>query len=562
MAGPARRRTPIGLLALLGALAVSAAAVGAVDGSPGSTHHTSLAVGPRHHHHRGQVRGTAGAAATAAGVGNRIDQLGVKPVSLPAATSAPVAATPAVLLSPPLAAREDFAFAPYWTLGQSPTFDLEGLSTLAYFSVGVNPDGTLDESGPGWNGYESQDLVALITRAHALGERVVLTVNDFGQSSLDQLTSSATAPTTLAAALIPVLQAKSLDGVNFDFEGQGSGDQAGLTHLMAVVSSTLRAADPHWQITMDTYASSAGAPGGFYNLAALAPSVDAFFVMAYELNLSGTASATSPLTSTMFSDLTTLEQYTAAVPASKVILGTPFFGIDWPTNNGTLLAKATGAAADIADAQVQSDPLYWDPVTESGWTSYQAAGGQWHESFFESPYALYQVAKLVSQYAVRGVGIWALGMEDDGPQMVAALDGFAPSAGPGGNGPAATTASPSAATTTTTTPAHTTPSTSAPTTSTTGSTTITPNSTTTTTPLTFTATYEGKTLPLTSAPQGGADMLDAAGTVTDFETNDPALSCLNGKTLNVYGFGLLSSKLVAVATEPADCANWQFTFSG
>ena len=75
--------------------------------------------------------------------------------------------------------------------------------------------------------------------------------------------------------------------MNFDFEGEGSGDQAGLTNLITSVAGSLRAADPHWQITMDTYASSAGDPGGFYNIPALAPAVDAFFVMDYELNLAG-----------------------------------------------------------------------------------------------------------------------------------------------------------------------------------------------------------------------------------------------------------------------------------
>ena len=41
----------------------------------------------------------------------------------------------------------------------------------------MNADGTLDESGAGWNGYQSQDLADLVTRAHAAGDRVVLTVN-------------------------------------------------------------------------------------------------------------------------------------------------------------------------------------------------------------------------------------------------------------------------------------------------------------------------------------------------------------------------------------------------
>jgi hypothetical protein len=558
--GGARHRSHLTLgLSLLAVLLVGVTVVGAV--SLGSHPPTRRLVAPHQHHrsHRAESQLTPSA------LGNRAEELGAKVRNLPAATAAPVAAPAALVSAPPLASRENFAFAPYWTLGQSPTFDLDGLSTLAYFSIGVNPDGTLDESGPGWNGYQSQDLVALITRAHAEGERVVLTVNDFGQGSLDALTSSSTAPSTLAAALIPVLEAKSLDGVNFDFEGTGNQDQAGLTNLIATVSSALRSADSHWQITMDTYASSAGDSGGFYNIGALAPSVDAFFVMAYELNLGATASAASPLTSGMFSDLTTLEQYTAVVPASKVILGTPFFGIDWPTNNGTMGATSTGAAADIADAQAQAapHPLYWDPVTQSGWTSYQS-GTQWHESYFESPYALYAVAHLAGQFAVRGVGIWALGMEADGPQMIAALDGFAPPGGPGATGPQATSASP-APTTTTVAPATTT---SAPSVTTTTkaaaaaaatSTTKPGSTTTTTTPLT-TAVFGGKTVTLSPVAAGGINSLSAAGTVTDFESTNPAFACLDGKSLVVHAYGLLTGKDVAVATTPTDCLSQEFTF--
>ena len=85
--------------------------------------------------------------------------------------------------APPLASHEVFGFAPYWTLPAESGFDVNGLTTLAYFSVGVNGDGTLDESGAGWNGYESQDFVNLVTRAHAAGDRVVLTVNCFGQGN-------------------------------------------------------------------------------------------------------------------------------------------------------------------------------------------------------------------------------------------------------------------------------------------------------------------------------------------------------------------------------------------
>ncbi len=499
-------------------------------------------------------------------------------LALAPATAAPTAAPATLTDQPPLAARENFAFAPYWTLAQAPTFSLTGLSTLAYFSIDVNGNGTLDESGPGWNGFQSQDLADLITRAHAAGERIVLTVTDFGQGSLDALTSSPTAPATLSAALIPLLQAKSLDGVNFDFEGDGNGDQAGLTNLITAVAGSLRAADPHWQITMDTYASSAGDPGGFYNIPALAPAVDAFFVMDYELNLAGTASAASPLTSGMFSTQTTLAQYTAAAPASKVIIGTPFFGIDWPTNNGTMAAGATGGAADIPDSQAQGNgPEYWDPVTHTAWTSYQV-GGQWHESYYEGENGLFDVSQLVSHYGARGVGIWALGMESNGARMIAALDGISPGAPPG-TGPQATapSAPAMAAPAPAPAPAGSPPASaapspasapsgsggSAPTTgsgSGSGAQPASPSSaapaTTTTTAAFITGVYNGATVALTPISSSGGLGVVPAGTLTNFRSNVPAYTCLNGASLNV--FDDVTGKQVAKAVAPANCISQDF----
>ena len=306
--------------------------------------------------------------------GNEDQALQAHPgAKLPAATSAPAPAPPSLAGSPPLQSHEIFGYAPYWTLPQSSGFDVQDLTTLAYFSVDANPDGTLDESGSGWNGYESQDLVNLVTRSHAAGDRVVLTVTDFSQSSLDAITSDPNAGARLSAALIAALSAKNLDGVNFDFEGEGSADQAGLTALITQVSNALHAANPHWQVTMAVYASAAADSGGFYNIAALAPAVDGFFVMAYDMNSKTTPSATSPLVGGGYSDTEALQQFTAVVPASKVILGVPYYGYDWPTTDGTSAAQATGPESPLSDGVIAASghPTYWDPTTQTAWTSYQ-----------------------------------------------------------------------------------------------------------------------------------------------------------------------------------------------
>jgi hypothetical protein len=116
----------------------------------------------------GASRRGAGAESDPSGNRSQAAAVTVSP-NLPAATSTPDPDPPTLASSAPLASHEIFGYAPYWTLPESSGFDVQELTTLAYFSVDANPDGTLDESGSGWNGYESQDLVNLVTRSHAAG---------------------------------------------------------------------------------------------------------------------------------------------------------------------------------------------------------------------------------------------------------------------------------------------------------------------------------------------------------------------------------------------------------
>ncbi|MGD0392305.1 MAG: glycosyl hydrolase family 18 protein [Acidimicrobiales bacterium] len=460
-------------------------------------------------------------------------------VHLAAATTKPKPAPPSLAKSPPLQSHEIFGYAPYWTLPLSSGFDVKDLTTLAYFSVDANPNGTLDESGPGWNGYESQDLVNLVNRSHAAGDRVVLTVTDFSQSSLNAITSDPNAGARLSAALVSAVAAKNLDGVNFDFEGEGSGDQRGLTRLITQVSKALHAANPHWQVTMAVYASSASDSGGFYNIAALAPAVDGFFVMAYEMNNSQVSSATAPLVGGGYTPTESLQQFTAVVSPQKVILGVPFYGYDWPTSSGTLTAHATGGNTPLSDAVIASSghPTYWDPATDSSWTSYKV-GTQWHETFFDNPTSLALRARVANSFHIAGLGIWALGMDGNNPAMMAALLGNAPAVKDYQTGP----------TTLTTTAA--------------------PGSPTTSTPgppganYVTTGVWKGSAVSLTAivtpASEGTPQYL---GTLSQLTTNDPALACLEtGTPLSVWSFSTLPGVDVVVASQPQDCAAATWTF--
>ena len=206
--------------------------------------------------------------------------------SLPEATAPPAPTPPSLAGAPPLRPHEVFGFAPYWTLPQSAGFDVTAMTTLAYFSIDVNADGSLDESGPGWNGYQSQALANLITRAHAAG-RPRGPHGHLLRPGLARPADRLRPPLRRhwLGGLIAAIEAKNLDGVNIDFEGQGSRDQAGLTNLVA---RCLRGGPPGQPPLPghDGHLRQLGRrPRRLLRHPALAPPVDAFFVMAYQLNL-------------------------------------------------------------------------------------------------------------------------------------------------------------------------------------------------------------------------------------------------------------------------------------
>jgi hypothetical protein len=391
-------------------IAAAAASVALAGGLAGGL--ASLAGHPAATHGRRQVGGALDSA------------FGSAPIHLPTASAAPAPAPPALAASR-IASHEAFGFLPYWALPDPASIDMSGLTTVAYFSLDVNPDGTVDESpsSSGWVGYQSQALANFVTEAHHNGQRAVLTATCFDQAALDALTHDPSAQSTLASTLVTLVRAKNLDGVNLDFEGTGATDRIGLDQLVATVSNALRRADPAWQFTVDTYASSAADPKGFYDVAGMAPYVDAFVVMAYDMGSTFSAGPTAPTTGSGFNDQETLASYSSAAGPGKVILAMPLYGEDWPTTGPTAGDPSTGPPTPVADDQIAAaDTLYWDPSTGGPWAVYRV-GHQWHQVWFDDPASLAAKFRLAQAAGLRGEALWALGMAAGTGDQQAAFSG-------------------------------------------------------------------------------------------------------------------------------------------
>ena len=316
--------------------------------------------------------------------------------------------------------REVFGFALASSLGDPtygyPSWNFSLLSTVAFFGLHINWDGTI-VGDSGLNVWNSSTLTGLLSTAHASGTKVVLTIDlqDFASGTPNMCAGLINRSVTVQQAVAQVV-AKGVDGLNVDYEGLNGTCQNGQTAqaMMTDFVRQLRGALPSGSyLSVDTYASSAADSLGFFDIEGLNAYADSFFVMAYDLEYSNyhypplncasfCLGPTAPLTGYHYNDTTTASQYAAVVPASKVILGVPYYGRKscvgaagpnaYPTGSVTadsyLDASGESTAPGVSNYAIHRDAndpggqvrwdtwtsssfnctreLYWDDVTSLG----------------------------------------------------------------------------------------------------------------------------------------------------------------------------------------------------
>ena len=174
------------------------------------------------------------------------------------------------------------------------------------------------------------------------------------------------------------------------------------------------------------------------DVASLASAVDSFFIMGYEMYQRSAASPNAPLPSYQ----SCIDAYLRQAPATKIILGMPFYGYDWPTQGNSARSPATGSPAPVTYQQITSAGYtrYWDEDASVPWTAYRT-GGAWHEIYYDDPSSIALKARAANAAHLRGTGAWALGM--DGNSLTEALLGTMTTIVGGPTGPAPSGPTPS-----------------------------------------------------------------------------------------------------------------------
>jgi spore germination protein YaaH len=335
--------------------------------------------------------------------------------------------------------HEVFGYLPWWSLGADLgrlRYDL--VSTIAYFGVAANGNGTLVKSGSEWSGWKSSAMTNVISQAHQRGVRVVLTVTmmawNGNYTAMETLLNSTSNRAALVSEIASTLKARNADGVNVDFEPVPSSLRSQFTTFVRELKAGLVAQGAGSYLTVATMAGAATWSTG-YDVVGLTASgaADALMVMAYDFSWTGSARAggVAPWSNPHIFDASqAMTDHLKLVPGNKLIWGVPYYGRAWTTESSSIYARTCKSTSICPGAQNGAlnrswAPRYidaleaigqhgrlWDGTGEVPWYRYHSSTyNTWVQGYYDDAASLKAKYGRVKANGLRGVGIWHLLMD-------------------------------------------------------------------------------------------------------------------------------------------------------
>lgn len=340
---------------------------------------------------------------------------------------------------------EVFGFAPYWTFNNLDSVNFDVLTTFAYFGVDIDGQGDLDKGGNGYQTFKSKEATKVFKKAHRHGTRVVLTVTQMENAQIRALMDSPLAQERAINDMVAEVKDRGIDGINVDFEYMGNPGQDYRNKFTVFISNLdkkLKQEVPGSKLSISVYASAVKEPK-IYDLRALGELDIKVFMMAYDFGYMGSDQVipTSPLyghsSGKYWYDVSTaVDDFLKQMPAQKLILGSAWYGYNYliygepkvkaetrpawswrgrPTAQTYAIAKENvkpgmNGASDYKEG--------WDDEGKVGWKAYYSqASDAWRMIFIDDTKSLSYKYDFAKEKGLAGVGMWALGFEDNNKEL-------------------------------------------------------------------------------------------------------------------------------------------------
>jgi spore germination protein YaaH len=299
---------------------------------------------------------------------------------------------------------------PYWANTSAYlNYDYEALTHIAWFSLEV------DTATGGYSTIRGWNTTPVIGYAHQKGVKVILTVTNFGADRNTKILTDTTKQWVLINTIVDQLRSRNGDGVNFDFESVPASMKTNMVSFCRRAVRGIKAQLPAAEIS---FATPAVNWSDGWDLGAIANSCDYIIMMGYNYYWSGssTAGPVAPVSGETYNITRSIQEdyLSAGVPRSKLLLGVPWYGYDWPVESSTRKSATTGTGTSRTYYAALLLSETWgktfDGLTGVPWVSYQSSS-QWRQMWFDDSLSLAVKNDLVKSMDLAGIGIWALSYE-------------------------------------------------------------------------------------------------------------------------------------------------------
>lgn len=295
-----------------------------------------------------------------------------------------------------------FPFISPWVLNQT----LPYLDDLYVFSYGFDVEGNLIPP--------QLDDEWMINEAKKRGKKAILTLTPFGKDGFfnNQLITAVVnnqfAQQNMITQLEDVMEQKGYQGLDIDFEYILAKDRDSFTLFVANLTDQLN--ELGYRVSVALAPKTSGEQSGLLyegkDYQALGEAANQVLLMTYEWGYTYSAPmAVAPLNKVR----EVVEYAITEIPASKIIMGIPNYGYDWPLpyKKGVTRAQTVGNVEAVRIAIDNDAEIKYDETAQSPYFKYYKEGIQ-HEVWFEDVRSIQQKLNLVAEYSLRGIGYWQI----------------------------------------------------------------------------------------------------------------------------------------------------------
>ena len=319
----------------------------------------------------------------------------------------PLHSAPAAALSS--SGRMIIGFLPYWMAGSWDPSSAH-YTDVVFFSAPVRGDGSLDLSRVEQH---QQDIQRIRDQC---GCRVHLAVTLFDKDTADKVL--AYHRIELANNIRSAVLSYGFDGVNIDFEFMRDKNKyTGQDNTDLMIDVLERLKNSGIKVGIDV----AGSVETVWRDARLQSYVDYVFLMGYDYHYAGSKNtgSVSPLESSGISLEWSINKLLQYYPASKIVLGLPLYGYEWPAQSCQPGARTEGSGHAETLKYIENSILpgatqHWDPTARSPWLSF-TSGGTCRQVWYENATSIAIKADYALQRGLAGFGFWALGYAQGSP---------------------------------------------------------------------------------------------------------------------------------------------------